>query len=482
MASASPAFGAAVTLQPAQAAPGHTITIRGSGFVARSRATIVLAGRPVRTLRVGPRGAFVVRLKAPKGRSRAVLVTASAAGRRLATSLRVLNRDAAPTGAKVVTSKGAEITVATTEAPAGGPVAVSATGLRGRTARLWFPGGRVLVLRGNRAGRASGRLTAPGRPSRTNLYVSVDGVTTALAFVVKPAPAPGPGPGPAPGPSPPPSGAPRLVATGDVACAPGSATTPTRCRHGQTAALARSLGPNAIAAVGDLQYETGSLSAFQSSFGPTWGAAVGPLLRPVPGNHEYQADRSAGGYFGYFGSRAGDPAKGYYSYDLGTWHVIAVNTNSRCSDVPCGAGSPQEAWLRSELASHTRSCTLVYWHHPRFSSGAVSGSDSQMNALWVAAYQGGADVVINGHEHIYERFAPLDATGQVNTRTGLREFIAGTGGKDLHPLATTPKPGSEVRINDAFGVLELTLRPTAYDWRYVVEGGAVRDSGTQACR
>ena len=269
-----------------------------------------------------------------------------------------------------------------------------------------------------------------------------------------------------------------MVAVGDIACDPAAATTATTCHQAATARLAGDLAPSAVALLGDNQYDTGALAAFQGSFDPTWGAAVGGLLRPAPGNHEYGTP-GASGYFGYFGAKAGDPARGWYSYDLGSWHVVALNTNSECAAVPCAAGSEQERWLRDDLAAHPGACSLAYWHHPRFSSGA-HGNTAAVDALWRAARAAGVDVVLNGHDHQYERFSPQDAGGQASA-TGTREFVVGTGGKSLYTFGATPQPNSEVRINDTFGVLELELGSGSYGWRFVAEDGRVRDQGSGDC-
>ena len=274
---------------------------------------------------------------------------------------------------------------------------------------------------------------------------------------------------------------PVIAAAGDIACDPDSPSfngglgTSSACRQKFTADLLRP-GLAAVLALGDLQYEQGVYEKFLRSYDPSWGIAKAKT-RPVPGNHEYQT-AGAAGYFRYFGETAGDPRKGYYSYDLGSWHVVALNSN--CAYVPCAAGSEQERWLRADLAASRTSCTLAYWHHPRFSSG-THGSDPATDAFWRALYEHGADVVVNGHDHDYERFAPQTPAGLPDAATGIREFVVGTGGKSLRSFGT-PLANSEVRHAATYGVLELTLRPQSYDWRFVAEGGgSFSDSGTAAC-
>jgi hypothetical protein len=201
------------------------------------------------------------------------------------------------------------------------------------------------------------------------------------------------------------------------------------------------------------------------------------------GNHEYETPGAAG-YYDYFNGpgvatgRAGDRTKGYYSYDIGTWHLVALNSN--CSVVSCSAGSAQETWLKNDLAAHPNKCTLAYWHHPLFNSG-YTGNAPSTGPLWNALYAAGAELVMNGHSHSYERFAPMNAGGKVDAANGVREFVVGTGGEDHHALGTI-QPNSEVRDTSTFGALLLTLGATSYSWRFVgAPGGSFSDSGSQAC-
>jgi hypothetical protein len=268
---------------------------------------------------------------------------------------------------------------------------------------------------------------------------------------------------------------PVLAAGGDIACASSTATS-TTCRQLYTSDILVAGGIDAVAPLGDLQYENGSLSDFNSYYNPTWGR-VKALTHPAVGNHEYGTS-GATGYYSYFGASAGDPSKGYYSYELGAWHIIVLNSN--CGSVPCGTGSVQEQWLRADLAAHTNDCTLAYWHHPRFSSGTSHGSDTAYTPFWQALYDNGADVVLNGHEHNYERFGPQTPNG-VADPNGVREFVSGTGGKSHYTFGTAIA-NSQVRNSNTFGVLKLTLHASSYDWNFVPEAGApFTDSGTAAC-
>jgi hypothetical protein len=267
-----------------------------------------------------------------------------------------------------------------------------------------------------------------------------------------------------------------IATAGDVACLRSTAS-PTTCHQGATAGLIRQVAPAAVLALGDEQYETGTLDGFGGSYDPTWGQFKS-ITKPVPGNHEYQT-AGASGYYTYFGAAAGDPTKGYYSYDIGSWHMIALNGN--CSAIGgCGPGAPEERWLAADLASKHSTCTLAYWHQPRFSSGE-HGNEPVYDTFWKDLYAGGADVVLNGHDHDYERFAPQTPSAQPDPSRGIREFVVGTGGKSHYDF---PKitANSEVRNADTFGILQMTLHPRSYDWQFLPEPGSTfTDSGTGTC-
>jgi len=243
-----------------------------------------------------------------------------------------------------------------------------------------------------------------------------------------------------------------------------------------TAKLLEKVG-GTVMAVGDLAYPDGSRENF-TCYDKTWGRAKS-RTRPAPGNHEFHA-AGATPYFDYCGAAAGDQKTGYYSYELGTWHIIVLN--SECKDVGgCEAGSPQERWLRADLAAHPAACTLSYWHRPLFSSGSAHGNDLTVKPLFQALYEANADVVVGGHDHDYERFAPQTPAGVADPERGIREFVVGTGGKNHRPFGA-PKPNSELRDATAFGVLKLTLRPGAYDWQFIPETGkSFTDSGSGKC-
>ena len=235
--------------------------------------------------------------------------------------------------------------------------------------------------------------------------------------------------------------------------------------------------PGSVLVLGDLAYESGTADEFANCYDPSWGSFKDRTY-PVPGNHEYNSD-GARGYYEYFGEAAGDPATGYYSFNLGAWHIVALNSN--CSRIDgCEAGSAQEQWLRADLAAHPNSCVLAYWHHPLYSSGS-HGSDPRMRDMWAALYEYGAEIVLSGHDHLYERFAPQDSLGRLEMEQGIREFVVGTGGKNLYTPGVR-QPNSEVIDNNTFGVLQLVLSPGGYEWVFLPAGGGTfTDSGSGSC-
>jgi hypothetical protein len=260
-----------------------------------------------------------------------------------------------------------------------------------------------------------------------------------------------------------------LVGAGDIAdCSEGGDSA--------TGALVGSIG-GTVFTLGDNAYDSGTNRQFTACYGPTWGRFK-DRTRPAIGNHDYET-KGADGYFDYFGGRAGPRGKGWYSYDVGAWHVVVLNSN--CGIVGCGKGSDQERWLRADLSAHPKTCTLAYWHHPRFSSDNTHGNDSAVGAFWDDLYDAGADLVLSGHAHVYERFAPQTPGGRADPGHGIREIVVGTGGESHYGFAGT-RPNSQLRNTGTFGVLKLTLHPWSYDWRFVPQPGRTfRDSGHTPC-
>jgi acid phosphatase type 7 len=235
--------------------------------------------------------------------------------------------------------------------------------------------------------------------------------------------------------------------------------------------------PGTVMAIGDLAYPDGTADNF-GCYDQTWGR-VKNRTRPAPGNHEFHS-MGAAYYFKYFGVTAGDSAKGYYSYELGSWHIVVLN--SECVEAGgCDWASPQGIWLREDLAAHPVACTLAYFHKPLFSSGGKHGDDLTVKPLWDSLYAGNADVVVSGHDHDYERFAPQTPEAKPDPARGIREFVVGTGRKNHRPFIA-PHANSEVRDDTAFGVLKLTLSLGSYSWEFIPEDGkSFRDSGQGTC-
>ena len=280
--------------------------------------------------------------------------------------------------------------------------------------------------------------------------------------------------GPSPSPSAAPASAPTsptvvLVGAGDIADC-GST-------HDEaTAALVETL-PGIVFTAGDNAYETGSAAEYRKCYDPSWGR-FRDRTRPAIGNHDAVTAAGAN-YFAYFGSAAGTAPDGWYSYEAGAWHVIVLNSNCPGPN-GCGEGSAQLAWLRADLAGHPDGCTLAVWHHPRFSSGQ-HGNDLAVAPFWQVLYAAGADLIVNGHDHDYERFGPQTPAGALDATRGIREIVVGTGGKSLrrfHKLV----PNSEVRNAASYGVLRLELAPRSYRWQFVdVQATGFSDSGSEAC-
>jgi acid phosphatase type 7 len=263
---------------------------------------------------------------------------------------------------------------------------------------------------------------------------------------------------------------PVVIAAGDISDCEGKGDT-------ATAKLVADM-EGTVLALGDLAYERGSAEDFANCYGPTWGR-FRDRTRPVPGNHEYDTE-GAEAYFDYFGNAAGDPDTGYYSYELGSWHMIALNSN--CEKVGgCAPKAPQVQWLEKDLAANKdKLCTLAYFHHARFSSGK-HGDSGKVKPLWDALYEARADVVLSAHDHNYQRYTPQDPEGNAEPERGIRQFVAGSGGKS-HYRIKEPLPNNTVYNDDTYGVLRLRLNPNGYEWRFVpVEGKEFTDSGSDEC-
>lgn len=254
-----------------------------------------------------------------------------------------------------------------------------------------------------------------------------------------------------------------VLAAGDIAA----------CGSGGDERTATLLDSNrgTVLALGDLAYDSGTLEEFQACFGPSWGRHK-RRIRPAPGNHEYNSDAS--GYFGYFGRAAGPAGRGYYSFELGSWHIVSLN-----SERDTDAGGAQVRWLRADLARTRARCVLAFWHRPRWSSGEYA-DDARVAPLWNALYDARADIVLSGHDHNYQRYPPMNKRGAIARARGIRSFVVGTGGRDRYGLRADSR--RRAATDSTWGVLRLTLRPAGYRWRFVpVAGGSYRDSGSGTC-
>jgi hypothetical protein len=267
-----------------------------------------------------------------------------------------------------------------------------------------------------------------------------------------------------------------FVGAGDVAWC-----EPPGVGSGEVTALLLDGIAGTVFTLGDNSNGSGTLAEYTSCFGPSWGRHLA-RIRPAPGNHDYEDPATPGqDYHGYFGAAAGPPGKGWYSYDLGAWHIVVLN--SECTAVDCAAGSEQESWLAADLAEHPTRCTLAVTHRPHFATRSPTGS-ADTNALFADLYAAGVDVLLSGHYHWYERFAPQDPGGAADFARGVRQFIVGTAGSYMMVNTEGWTANSEAHLDDVFGVLELTLRVDGYDWRFVPQAGkeSLTDSGSDVCR
>lgn len=396
----------------------------------------------------------------------AAVIVATTAAALLAVACYEKKNPTAPTG-------GDSIDIETQQASAGAKIKsvnvqpASASVSAGQTVQLTAttspPGATVVWATSNQAVATvsqTGLVTGVAAGTAT-ITASAGGRSASSAITVTGAPPP-----PPPPPSPPPPAV--LAGAGDIA---GCSTTGDEA----TANLLDNIA-GTVFTLGDNVYESGSTAEYNDCYAPqtTWGRHKA-RTRPSPGNHDY-VTAGAAGYYGYFGTAAGDPAKGYYSYDVGDWHIIVLNSN-----ITRTTGSAQEVWLRGDLAANAKACTLAYWHHARFSSGSGHGNDTSVQPFWQALYDYNADVILSGHDHDYERFAPQTPTAGADATRGIREFIVGTGGRSHYGLGTV-KANSEVFNGTTYGVLKLTLGTGGYDWEFVpVSGGTFVDAGSGIC-
>jgi len=261
----------------------------------------------------------------------------------------------------------------------------------------------------------------------------------------------------------------EVVAVGDIACPSGATRTATKCRQADTARLARSIDPDRVLGLGDMQYDSATYYQFTHSYDLSWGS-LEPITKPLLGNHEYRTT-DARGYHRYFGGQ--EP--GYYAWNAGGWRIY--NLNSNCSEINCRR---ELTWLQNDLTNHPRACSIIAGHNPRFSSGFEHGNTPAMKPFWQVAYRHHVDIALAGHDHDYERFARKDPSGNLEPRRGIQSFVSGAGGKSLYHLGTR-KLGSVYYNGRRFGVLTLLLGDGEWTWKYRTVDGVVRDSGSRSC-
>jgi acid phosphatase type 7 len=470
---AGSAAAATARLTPSAAPPGTRVLVQGTGLERNQGVTVRLAGRTLAFVVADADGAFTAPVPLPPDlRPGNKPVRVQAGDLVVRPALRVVSGPTGGVPVSLAASDGVRATASDTVAPPGTPITLRLSGLP-RRARVGISvtGGARFSLRagpGGRAARAQLRLPTT-RVGRGLIVVRLGRSALSIPTYALPAGSTAP-------PLPPPQrDPPLLAAAGDIACSPDLRRTEQSCHQSDTGTLLGQVQADAVAPLGDVQYETAAPEEW-SVFDSTWGP-YGDRMRPTTGNHEY-AMANASGYFAYFGLRGGVPPRGWYSYELGAWHVIVLNSN--CDQVDCSALGAQLDWLRADLAAHPSRCTLAYWHHPRFSSGLTGGTGA-VASFWQALYEGGADLVLNGHDHDYERFAPQNPDGKLDPRAGIREFVVGTGGRS-HTRLTHDEANSEVRDSSAYGLLALTLAPTGYVWEFVPEpGDELRDAGATTC-
>lgn len=465
----SASHAAVVSVTPGVARAGAPVTVSVRGLPPRAAGVARLSGARSRGFRSDPNGRATVVLHPRRSVRGSRSLSVRAGGARVLTRLTVgLRRSAS--SSLTAASGGQRVLLEPARGRAGGRFGLKIGGFaRGATVTVGL-GDLLLVRRGatSRATALSGTVPALS-PGRRRLVVRSGRAILAMSFELLASPAPPP-PVLTPPPPPPSGTSPVLVGAGDIAGCnnPGDEAT---------AALLDDI-PGTVFTLGDNVYPSGTAALFGSCYEPSWGRHKA-RTRPVAGNHDYDPG-NASAYFDYFGASAGERGKGYYSYDLGTWHVVVLDSD--CSFVGgCQAGSAQEQWLRADLAAHPASCTVAMMHHPRFSSGA-HGATASMQPFWQALYDAGADLVLAGHDHTYERLAPMTPNGTANPAFGLRSFVVGTGGFSHSLFDEFFAPNSEVHDDSAYGVLKLTLHDGSYDWRFIPEAGRTfTDAGTGAC-
>ena len=455
---APPASAATVQLVPASGQPGVNATVVASQLPPRSPVSLRIGHGKVQTLRANAAGVLSTRQRIPRrARDRVRVSLQAAEGNRA-----VLHYDVRSRWSPVATFASADLRGRTasvaTDLRLGALVAIAkVSGLEpGARVAARYGGRRVARSIAGRGGRATITARLPQDAPGKAFAVRGRGLRLRATLATPSA---------------------TVVVAGDIACEAPYETYEDHCEHAEVAELARSLNPDVIVIPGDVQYLDGTLSEYRRSFDKSWGQLEIPL-RPTPGNHEYRTEGAAG-YFDYFEMQSGWRPPPWYAYNVGYWRLIALNSNCEEGRVECGPNSEQEQWLRANLAAEPHKCTLAYWHHPRYSSG-FHGSDPRTASMWRTLDQAGAEMVLTGHDHHYERFALQDENGQPD-EGGLREFVVGTGGSAMSVVRDPRAPHTEYAQNREFGVLRLGLFGDVYTWRFIGLNGRTMDKGIGGC-
>jgi acid phosphatase type 7 len=484
-----------VVERPAAGPPGSVVMLAGTGFRARHAVVVTTAGRAPVRVRADRRGRFtaVVRTSARPPAGGRVDVRASDGRGRTISRFRVRATVPASQTAEAASQHGARLRWTPSVVRGAARVRLQAAGLprRARGRLTWA--GRTVRVRTDRHGALARtvRLTATtARGRRGSLRVRA----RRIGFAVALQPAPGPGTVDPPGLDVPPltppafdsGGDPVVAAAGDIACAPGDPSfnaglgSARYCRQFWTYRLVAAMAPTAVLGLGDFQYEDGSLAAYHGSYDRSWGRLKG-ITYPAPGNGHDSS--GAGDYLAYWASRLPSSAPYRpYSFDLGAWHLVSLPSNCRNPAIDCSTGGTLDRWLQADLAAHPAACTLAFWHNPRWNSPSDTHGSSEfdVDAFAQTLHDHGAEVILSGDNHNYERFAPQDGTGARDPAKGVTQFVVGTGGKVLMPFVGTA-PNSVARDDQHFGALRLALHAGSFAWQFVTETGAVTDSGSRAC-
>ncbi len=383
----------------------------------------------------------------------------------------------ATTGSAFTTPLAAKVTDSTGAGVAGAQVTFTAPAAE-PTATFPGPSASVVAATGSDGVATSPALTAGATTGGYQVTATVPGVSGSATFALTTGASAGPDP--------------VIAAVGDIACTADKTPTATSCQQTAVSDVVVANHPDTVLPLGDEQYETGNLTDFQNAYDPGWGR-VKNISKPVPGNHEYGyigtaiTPTGAAGYFAYYGptSHPQQPdcttsCTAYYSYDIGTWHLIALDSQCPAITGGCGATSPEANWLRNDLSTHPNTCTLAYWHIPVWASSTDRQPD--MQAITQILYDNNTDIILTGHAHYYERFAPQDPNKNPDPTRGIRAFVIGTGGRSFFSISQTPQPNSEARIPGTFGALTMTLHPAGYDWAFhPTTPDGPTDTGTGTC-